>query len=140
MTDEQPQQQQPTSGIDAQSLGALQKQWEAAMDAKWEKKLWERDKAEFEKEKKQFEADRNGVLGAIVGVLAPYLPVLNGAAKNMRLVAGVDAQEPVHAAPIVPTTEEQADDQPEEQLPYMDLVEILSFIRAFTLIFLEWIT
>ena len=92
--------------MDQQTIGELRRTIEEGLEAKWEKKMYEKEKKEFEEAKKQFEADRNGVIGAVVGYLAPYIPVLNQV-TGMRKVAGVDTEAPVHAQPIIPDEETQ---------------------------------
>lgn len=108
---------QGTAGIgmmDRQTIGELRRTIEEGLEAKWEKKMYEKEKKEFEEAKRQFEEDRNGVIGAVVGYLAPYIPVLNQIA-GMRKVAGVDVAEPLHAQPIIPEAPEQDPEDPQEQ-------------------------
>lgn len=91
-------------GISGDQIGEienrLRKSITSEIEAKMRAEKAEQERKEFYKEKKQFEDERNGVIGAIVRLASPYLPVLNQLAGGGRLVAGVDTDEPIHAAPI----------------------------------------
>ena len=71
-----------------------------------------RREKEIAEREKEYNEKVNGVIGAVVKALSPYLPAINGALDQRRMVAGVDTDEPVHAAPIIPDAEQE---QPEEQ-------------------------
>ena len=119
-------------GISGDQIGEienrLRKSITSEIEAKMRAEKAEQERKEFYKEKKQFEDERNGVIGAIVRLASPYLPVLNQLAGGGRLVAGVDTDEPVHAAPIeveqpeVQKTQEPDVKQPEtqEENPFTD--------------------
>ena len=138
--DEAPAQAQGASGVgvlDAQTIDGIFKKAEEAAEARWERKLYEKEKKEFEEEKKQFEADRNSVLGAIVGYLSPYIPVLNSAKQGGRLVAGTpaDAAAPVHVQPIIPEepgeTQEQQPASPWDDFTEEEADELIGLIARF---------
>ena len=109
-------------GISGDQIGEienrLRKSITSEIEAKMRAEKAEQERKEFYKEKKQFEDERNGVIGAIVRLASPYLPVLNQLAGGGRLVAGVDTDEPVHAAPIeVEQPEAQGTQEAEVQQP-----------------------
>ena len=81
---------------------------------------FKRREKELAEREKEFNEKQNGVIGALVGVFAPYLPVLNQVA-GMRKVAGVDANGPVHAQPIIPTDgQESKQEEPEVENPFSE--------------------
>lgn len=132
----------PMSGNSTQDIGALRETIRAEIEAKFERENLKREKEEFEKEKKKYEEDRNGVLGAIVGYLAPYLPVINSAKESLRQVAGgLDAPGDVRARRIIaddgtPLREEVIEQTQEStQRPFTDeeeekLYDLLARFKA----------
>lgn len=73
-----------------------------------EEDLKRREKEMAEKEK-EFNEQKNGVIGALVGAFAPYLPVIKNLQNAGRMVAGVDTNEPVTVPPMHVDREEQAE-------------------------------
>ena len=55
------------------------------------------ERKNFEREKKEFEAEKASAIGMLVHHLSPVI-----SAMGQKRVAGLDAQEPVHAAPVQP--------------------------------------
>lgn len=107
----------PTNGVGTMQQAmpdeaAIEKRIEARLRAEMERKEYEKLRADLDRERKEFEADKASAMGALVQYFAPVGKALLG---QHRLVAGVDAEEPVHAAPIVPEqpeTQEPADESP----------------------------
>lgn len=87
---------------------------EAKLRAEYERKEYERLRKELDEDKRRFEDEKASAMGALAHYFAPIGQALLG---QRRMVAGVDANEPVHAAPIIPETE---DDQEQEQSPFTD--------------------
>ena len=89
---------------------------------------YEAEKKQFEKDKAQFEAEKQTALGAIVHYFAPIGQMLmERKFMPQARVAGIDAQEDVHARRIVPedgrpidAPEQPAQEQPEQQEPFTD--------------------
>lgn len=128
----------PTAGVGFQTPAmpdeaAIEKRIEARLRAEMERKEYEKLRADLDRERKAFEEDKASAMGALVQYFAPVGKALLG---QHRLVAGVDAEEPVHAAPIVPeqpATEEPADDV--ETSPFTDeeadkLFDLLARFKA----------
>lgn len=69
------------------------------VNAQWEKKMFEKERAEFKEEKKAYEAEKQSVIGVLVQQVAPYIAQLAGLRQAPR-VAGLDAEQPVTAQPI----------------------------------------
>lgn len=121
---EQTYQQLPTSGVapaqmTQQEIGALRDSISKEIRAQIKAEQYEAERKQFESEKRQFEKDKQSVLGMLVGYLAPYVPVLNGAASR-RMVAGIDADAPVEADPLQPIVPKNAPEaqepEPEEEI------------------------
>lgn len=124
---------QPTQGVGGggyPNIGELRSELTDAITkqirAEMQVKDMERREREIEKREKEFAEKQNGVLGAIVGYLAPYIPALNkgleyravaGTEKKQDIIAG-DTQEPLHVQPIVPTEEESPFTEEEEERMY----------------------
>lgn len=87
---------------------------EAKLRAEYERKEYERLRKELDEDKRRFEDEKASAMGALAHYFAPIGQALF---SQRRMVAGVDANEPVHAAPIIPETE---DDQEQEQSPFTD--------------------
>lgn len=104
--------------MDAMTIGQLREEITRSVRAEIEAENYKRERAEFEKAKKEFEEREAGVWGMIVNKVGPA--VLGKILNTDRLVAGVDTDEPVHAAPIVPETEDANTQETEEQSPFTD--------------------
>lgn len=130
---------QPTQGVgggtfDAQTIGQLRDEITRSVRAEIKAEQYEREKADFEREKKEFEREKQGAIGALVHYLAPVAQQLLSRGAMPR-VAGMDAEEPVHANPIIvdePQEEQQQGfvvkpeerpDAPEEKSPWDDFTE-----------------
>ena len=117
---------QPTQGIgnNYPTIGELTETITKQVRAEMAAEDFKRREKELAEREREFNEKQNGVIGALVGVLSPYLPVLNQVA-GMRKVAGVDVAEPLHAQPIIPEAQEQdpqeTEEKPqEEQSPFTD--------------------
>lgn len=86
---------------------------EAKIRAEYEKKEYEKLRHDLDEERKRFEDEKASAMGALVHYFAPIGQAFLG---QRRMVAGVDAQEPVHAAPIIPDggAQENAEEQEQE--------------------------
>lgn len=129
---------QPTQGVgggfDASTIGQLRDELSKSIRAEIKAEQYEAEKKEFERAKKEFEAKEAGVWGMLVNKLAPVAQqLISGNKPPYRMTAGIDTQEPVHAAPIVvdePTdtrdrrdTDEIPTDAPEEKSPWDDFTD-----------------
>ncbi len=94
---------QPTVGTVDEAAITDRIRKELQMD--FDRREYERQRKELDEERALFNEQKNGVLGAVVGYLAPYLPAINKA-MSMRQVAGLDANEDIEAARINPVTPE----------------------------------
>ena len=65
-----------------------------------------RREKDLEKREREFKEQQNGVIGAIVNLCAPYLPLLNQV-SGMRKVAGIDAEQPITAEAVKPISVEE---------------------------------
>ena len=109
---EQTYQPAATSGIGgAQDIEGLRDSITREVRAQIKNEQYEAERKAFEKEKKEFEEKEHAVWGLIVNKLAPAAMGMLAGRAPMRNVAGVDTEEPVHAAPIV------VDPQPKEEKP-----------------------
>ena len=104
---------QPVQGFDANSIGELRKSITAEIMAKMKAEQYEKERKDFEREKKEFEEEKKSAIGALIHYFAPVGQMMLEN-KFGRKVAGVDANEPVHAAPIVADRAEQPEDAPEQ--------------------------
>lgn len=104
------------------NIGEIEDRIRKQLKAEIEAEKYKNERIKFEEEKKEFEEQRNGVIGAIVGYVAPYLPILKNLQSAGRMVAGIDTEEPVHAhkvQPIIPkeeTHEQEAETVREEEV------------------------
>ena len=108
---------QPVNGAQGlggyQSIGELRDQITREIKAQIKAEQYEAEKKQFEKEKAEFEEEKKTAIGALVHYFAPIGQMLLEK-RMMPRVAGVDAEEPVHAAPIVTERHETPEDAPEE--------------------------
>lgn len=95
------------------SIGELTEQISKQIRAEMAVEAMKQREKDIERREKELEEKENSAMGAIVKIFAPVGQAMLEK-KLMPRVAGVDTQEPVHAAPIVPTTE-QPENKPEEQ-------------------------
>jgi hypothetical protein len=92
-----------------------------------EAQKYKEERAAFEKEKKEFEEEKKSTIGALVHYFAPIGQQLLQR-HMMPRVAGVDVEEPVHAAPIVVDKPEDAPEHEEEnESPFTDEEEAKIF-------------
>ena len=117
----------PTQGIGGNNaapfnIGELRDSITRELRAQFELENMKRREAELEKREKELNARENSAMGAVVKLLAPVGKAMMERAQ-FRNVAGLDAEEPVHAQPIVvdrpeqhaaPETE-QPTDEPENE-------------------------
>lgn len=111
-------QAQPTNGIGGEmSIGELTRSITESVTkqirAEMEAQKYKEERAAFEKEKKEFEEEKKSTIGALVHYFAPIGQQLLQR-HMMPRVAGVDAEEPVHAAPIVADRPSEAPEHEEE--------------------------
>ena len=108
------EQQAPAAGVGftPQPIdeAAMEKRIEARLRAEYERKEYEQKNADLERREKEFSEKQNSAMGALVHYFAPIGQALLG---SRRMVAGVDAERPVHTAPIV--VEEHAEEPDEEK-------------------------
>lgn len=129
----QDDQAQPTNGIGGEmSIGELTRSITESVTkqirAEMEAQKYKEERAAFEKEKKEFEEEKKSTIGALVHYFAPIGQQL--LQKHMLpRVAGVDADEPVHAAPIVADRPDDAPAEKEEEneSPFTDEEEAKIF-------------
>lgn len=105
---------QPAAGVGnsypALDEDAIAKRVEAKLRAEYERKEYEKLRADLDKERKEFEAEKQSALGAITHYFAPIGQALLQNKGLLRNVAGTDTQAPVTADPVVPiepTTEDE---------------------------------
>lgn len=115
---------QPTAGVGSQDTEALKAAIRAEMKAEYDRLEYERKKKELDEERAEFDKMQAGVWGVLVNKVGP---VIMNALQGNRLVAGLDADEPVHAdpvKPIVPAEKEPEQEQEkvneEEENPFTD--------------------
>ena len=136
--------EQATSGIGMQpniqplNIGEIEDRIRKQLRAEIAAENYEKEKKQLEEDKKEFEEQRNGVIGAIVGYVAPYLPILKNLQSSGRMVAGLDAEEPVHAhkvQPIIPSEETQEQEaetiQEEEVFTDAESEELFDLMKRF---------
>lgn len=90
---------------------------EAKIRAEYERKEYEKLRKELDEDRKRLEDEKASAMGALVHYFAPIGQALFG---QRRMVAGVDAERPVHAAPIIPDGGAQEDAEEQEQSPFTD--------------------
>lgn len=123
---------QPTNGIGGEmSIGELARSITESVTkqirAEMEAQKYKEERAAFEKEKAEFEEEKKSTIGALVHYFAPIGQQLLQR-HMMPRVAGVDAEEPVHAAPIVADRPDEAPEQTEEnESPFTDEEEAKIF-------------
>ena len=123
---------QPTNGIGGEmSIGELTRSITESVTkqirAEVEAQKYKEERAAFEKEKAEFEEEKKSTIGALVHYFAPIGQQLLQR-HMMPRVAGVDAEEPVHAAPIVADRPGEAPEHEEEnESPFTDEEEAKIF-------------
>lgn len=128
----QDDQAQPTNGIGGEmSIGELTRSITESVTkqirAEMEAQKYKDERAAFEKEKAEFEEEKKSTIGALVHYFAPIGQQLLQR-HMMPRVAGVDAEEPVHAAPIVVDKPGEAPEHEEEnESPFTDEEEAKIF-------------
>lgn len=76
----------------------------------YENQRYQEEKKAFEEEKKRFEEEKSSAIGLLVHHLSPVISAMSSKAR----VAGVDATQPVHAAPIHAIKQNEIDEQMQE--------------------------
>ena len=116
--------EQGTSGIGMQpniqplNIGEIEDRIRRQLKAEIEIENLKKREAEIERREREYDAEKQSALGAIVHYFAP-LGQRFLESKMMRNVAGLDAEEPVHAhkvQPIIPTEETQEQEIQEEEI------------------------
>ena len=110
------------------SIGELRESITREIRAQIKAEEYEREKKQFEKEKAEFEAEKQSTIGALVHYFAPIGQMLmEKKFTPMARVAGIDAEQDVHARRIVAEDGKPVDDpeQPEQdaqeqQEPFTD--------------------
>lgn len=92
-----------------------------------ENQRYKEERKAFEAEKKAFEAEKNSAIGLAVKYFAPVVAAINGR-KN---VAGVDADAPVHAAPIHAVETELADEVLDEVFTEKESDQLFELMARF---------
>lgn len=99
-------QTQPTAGVGAPyDIESLRESIVKEIKADYERKEYERKRAELDRERKEFEEQKNSAIGLLTNYLAPVAQALM-AGRGAR-VAGVDTQEPMVAQPIIPIEQQE---------------------------------
>lgn len=112
-------QQQPMNGVQSlqpYNIGEVEERIRKQIKAELREEDLKKREADIDRREKEYEEQRNGVIGALVGYVAPYLPIIKNLQGAGRMVAGIDADEPVHAKriqPIIATDPEQPEQQQE---------------------------
>ena len=113
-----------TSGIGMQpniqplNIGEIEDRIRKQLKAEIEIENLKKREAEIERREREYDAEKQSALGAIVHYFAP-LGQRFLESKMMRNVAGIDADEPVHARkvqPIIPEEETQEQEIQEEEI------------------------
>ena len=111
----------PTAGVGfTQPMideAAMEKRIETRLRAEYERKEYEKLRKDLDDERKRFEDEKASAMGALAHYFAPIGQALLG---QRRMVAGVDTEEPVHAAPIIPEAGAEAVQEHEEESPFTD--------------------
>ena len=88
-----------------------------------ERRQFEAEKKAFEAEKKEYEAEKASAWGIALGYLKPIIDA--HLQKPLGKTAGLDAEEVVHAAPVMPIGDPDSDPDnepadPEEEDPFTE--------------------
>lgn len=89
---------------------------EEKIRAEYERKEYERLRKQLDEDRRRLEDEKASAMGALAHYFAPIGQALFG---QHRMVAGVDANEPVHAQQIIPEGE-NAEEQEQEQEIFTD--------------------
>ena len=97
-------------------IGSLTADIEQRIANRYEKERLERLEKDLREEKRDLEARQSSALGLLAQYLAPVAQQLIGKVAPMPKVAGIDADQPVHAQTIEPHKEQaqSGQDEPEE--------------------------
>lgn len=118
---------QPTQGVGGQNIyniGELTDQITKRVRAEIEAENMRKREADIERREREFEKEKQSALGAIVHYFAPIGQMMLQKKVGMPMVAGVDANEPVHAAPIIPDRKPQEPGAEQEQENEQELVDM----------------
>lgn len=136
---------QPTQGVGGgyPDIGAIRSELTDTITkqirAEMQVEDMKRREKELEEREKEFAEKQNGVLGALIGYLAPYLPALNKGLEY-RSVAGTegkqniiaaDTKEPVYAQPIMPANDPEKERSQEEPFTEEEEQEIYDLMVKF---------
>ena len=119
MPAQQPVQQQMVASLPVQQIDEdkMRASIKKELEAEFAQKEFEKEKQALEKEKREFDKVKNSAIGILVQQFAPYVDTIAGILKQKRMVAGVDAEQPVTAPPIQTLTPET---DGEEESPFSD--------------------
>ena len=92
-----------------------------------ENQRYKEERKAFEAEKKAFEAEKSSAIGLAVQYFAPVVAAING----RKTVAGVDADAPVHAAPIHAVETEAVDDLLDEVFTEKESDQLFELMARF---------
>lgn len=96
------------------SIGELTDTITKQVKAELEAQRYKDERAAFEKEKKEFEQKEQAVWGLIVNKVGPaVLGNILGGKGSGRLVAGIDAEAPVHTDPLQPIVPDKGAEEQE---------------------------
>ena len=115
----------PAAGVGvvqpAVDIAGMENRIRQQIKAEMEAERYERERKDFEKEKKQFEEDKQGVMGLLVGYLAPVAKTMMEKGR-MPHIGTVDAEADVQTKRIEPATpeEEAPVDEPEVESPFTE--------------------
>lgn len=121
------QQAQPTQGVGGQTIydiGQLTDQITKRVRAEMEAENMRKREADIERREREFEKEKQSALGAIVHYFAPIGQMMLQKKMGMPMVAGVDADKPVHAQPIIPDRKPQEPGAEKESEQEQELVDM----------------
>lgn len=121
LQEEQPQGAAGIGGSWQEQIGAMRESITREIRAEMEAQRYKDEREAFEREKKEFEEEKKSAMGALTHYLAPLGQMILQKKMGMPMVAGVDANEPVHAQPIIP--DRKPADAPEGDPATQELVD-----------------
>lgn len=111
-------QAQPTAGVGnpypALNEDAIIARVRKEVEAEYDKKEYQRLRADLDRERKQFDADKNSAIGAMIHYFAPIGQAILSRG-GLRNVAGVDTDAPVTAEPVKPIERKEPETQEPKQ-------------------------
>lgn len=124
--DVQPQGATGIGGSWQEQIGAMRESITREIRAEMEAQRYKDEREAFEREKKEFEEEKKSAMGALTHYLAPLGQMILQKKMGMPMVAGVDANEPVHVEKIIAHDPEQPENESdfteEEEAKIYDLL------------------